>query len=326
MASQIPRSLAAHNTPGPFWGGAPAPAPPRPAPAPKPTQPKPTQPTLRLDPSLKRLHDELVAQKADPSILKDWTTEKRKDGPNRGDRVYYVDPHGKAHRSAPAARRAILNTGPVTPPKKRKTQDKDRSQLVKWKLSGCTVAVTPAPARTATRVAPPAPNTWPQERPALGLKLDSEAVIRQMQQQQHNGGPGSPAGWTSPPQQPEAMPPSMRSMLPMDPLPSNGEALPHLVGDLFGAQAQAAICNGGLLNGHSYASSPSTVLQQTGAAPCPVEFNDTVQILCNEPQLAKGYLLNGNGKVQAVAVVNGGGNHGIVNGRLRDDDIDMSEV
>ena len=188
------------------------------------------------------------------------------------------------------------------------------------------VAVTPAPARTATRVAPPAPNTWPQERPALGLKLDSEAVIRQMQQQQHNGGAGSPAGWTSPPQQPEAMPPSMRSMLPMDPLPSNGEALPHLVGDLFGAQAQAAICNEGLLNGHSYASSPSTVLQQTGAAPCPVEFNDTVQILCDEPQLAKGYLLNGNGKVQAVAVVNGGGNHGIVNGRLRDDDIDMSEV
>ena len=54
----------------------------------------PQQP-LRLDPSLKRLHDELVAQKADPSILKDWTTEKRKDGPNRGDRVYYVDPHGK---------------------------------------------------------------------------------------------------------------------------------------------------------------------------------------------------------------------------------------
>ena len=138
MASQIPRSLAAHNTPGPFWGG-PAPAPPpRPAPAPKPTQPKPT---LRLDPSLKRLHDELVAQKADPSVLKDWTTEKRKDGPNRGDRLYYVDPNGKAHRSAPAARRAILQTGPVTPPKKRKTQDKDRSQLVKWKLSGCTVAV-----------------------------------------------------------------------------------------------------------------------------------------------------------------------------------------
>ena len=97
---------------------------------------------------MKRLHDELVAQKADPSILKDWTTEKRKDGPNRGDRVYYVDPHGKAHRSAPAARRAILQTGPVTPPKKRKTQDKDRSQLVKWKLSGCTVAVTPAPPRT----------------------------------------------------------------------------------------------------------------------------------------------------------------------------------
>ena len=142
MASQVPRSLAAHNTPGPFWGG-PAPTPPpRPAPAPKPPQ------TLRLDPSLKRLHDELVAQKADPSILKDWTTEKRKDGPNRGDRVYYVDPHGKAHRSAPAARRAILNTGPATPPKKRKTQDKDRSQLVKWKLSGCTVAVTPAPPRT----------------------------------------------------------------------------------------------------------------------------------------------------------------------------------
>ena len=139
MASQVPRSLAAHNTPGPFWGGpAPTPPPPRPAPA-----PKPTQPTLRLDPSLKRLHDELVAQKADPSILKDWTTEKRKDGPNRGDRLYYVDPNGKAHRSAPAARRAILNTGPATPPKKRKTQDKDRSQLVKWKLSGCTVAVTP---------------------------------------------------------------------------------------------------------------------------------------------------------------------------------------
>ena len=118
---------------------------------PKPTQPtlRPGSPTtLRLDPSLKRLHDELVAQKADPSILKDWTTEKRKDGPNRGDRVYYVDPHGKAHRSAPAARRAILQTGPVTPPKKRKTQDKDRSQLVKWKLSGCTVAVTPAPPRT----------------------------------------------------------------------------------------------------------------------------------------------------------------------------------
>jgi len=89
-----------------------------------------------------------VAQKADPSILKDWTTEKRKDGPNRGDRIYYVDPRGKAHRSAPAARRAILNTGPATPPKKRKTQDKDRSQLVKWKLSGCTVAVTPAPPRT----------------------------------------------------------------------------------------------------------------------------------------------------------------------------------
>ena len=146
-------SLAAHNTPGPFWGGRRAhAAPPPPAPAPKPTQPptaapKPPQP-LRLDPSLKRLHDELVAQKADPSILKDWTTEKRKDGPNRGDRVYYVDPHGKAHRSAPAARRAILQTGPVTPPKKRKTQDKDRSQLVKWKLSGCTVAVTPAPPRT----------------------------------------------------------------------------------------------------------------------------------------------------------------------------------
>ena len=149
MASQVPRSLAAHNTPGPFWGGpAPTPPPPRPAPAPKPTQPKPTQPTLRLDPSLKRLHDELVAQKADPSILKDWTTEKRKDGPNRGDRIYYVDPRGKAHRSAPAARRAILNTGPATPAKKRKTQDKDRSQLVKWKLSGCTVAVTPAPPRT----------------------------------------------------------------------------------------------------------------------------------------------------------------------------------
>ena len=145
MASQIPRSLAAHNTPGPFWGG-PAPTPPpRPASAPKPPPrpapaPKPQQP-LRLDPSLKRLHDELVAQKADPSILKDWTTEKRKDGPNRGHRVYYVDPSGKAHRSAPAARRAILNTGPATPPKKRKTQDKDRSQLVKWKLSGCTVAV-----------------------------------------------------------------------------------------------------------------------------------------------------------------------------------------
>ena len=159
MASQVPRSLAAHNTPGPFWGGAPAPTPPPPAPkpqrgAPAPTPPrpapapKPTQPTLRLDPSLKRLHDELVAQKADPSILKDWTTEKRKDGPNRGDRVYYVDPSGKAHRSAPAARRAILQTGPATPPKKRKTQDKDRSQLVKWKLSGCTVAVTPAPPRT----------------------------------------------------------------------------------------------------------------------------------------------------------------------------------
>jgi hypothetical protein len=142
MASQLPRSLAAHNTPGPFWGGAPASAP---APAPTPTPPPPpapkTQQPLRLDPSLKRLHDELVAQKADPSILKDWTTEKRKDGPNRGDRVYYVDPNGKAHRSAPAARRAILQTGPVTPPKKRKTQDKDRSQLVKWKLSGCTVAV-----------------------------------------------------------------------------------------------------------------------------------------------------------------------------------------
>ena len=46
-------------------------------------------------------------------------------------------------REAKAARAA-----PVTPPKKRKTQDKDRSQLVKWKLSGCTVAVTPAPPRT----------------------------------------------------------------------------------------------------------------------------------------------------------------------------------
>ena len=148
----VPKNLAAYNTPGPFWGGAPAPTPP-PPPAPKtqqaaaPPPPKPQQP-LRLDPSLKRLHDELVAQKADPSILKDWTTEKRKDGPNRGDRLYYVDPSGKAHRSAPAARRAILNTGPATPPKKRKTQDKDRSQLVKWKLSGCTVAVTPAPPRT----------------------------------------------------------------------------------------------------------------------------------------------------------------------------------
>ena len=90
MASQIPKQIAAYNTPGPAWGGpAPPPPPPRPAPAPKPTQPtlrldpKLPQP-LRLDPSLKRLHDELVAQKADPSILKDWTTEKRKDGPNRG--------------------------------------------------------------------------------------------------------------------------------------------------------------------------------------------------------------------------------------------------
>ena len=36
----------------------------------------------------------------------------------------------------------------MTPPKKRKTQDKDEAQLVKWKLSGCTVAVTPAPPRT----------------------------------------------------------------------------------------------------------------------------------------------------------------------------------
>jgi len=99
-----------------------------------------------LDPTLARLRDELVAQKADPALLRDWTTERRKDG-THGTRLYYVDPQGKAHRSAPAARRAILHLA-GTPPKKRKTQDKDRSQLVKWKLSGCTVAVTPAPPRT----------------------------------------------------------------------------------------------------------------------------------------------------------------------------------
>ena len=185
-------------------------------------------------------------------------------------------------------------------------------------------AVATTPPRPVQRVeAPAVPNTWPPEKPALGLRLDSEAVIRQMQKTA-NAGSGAP-GWTSPPQQPEAMPPSMRLLMPMEQLQSD-----HLVSDLFGAQAQAAM-NGSLLNGQAYSVSPPSATsafipaQQTGAAPCPVELNEGgAFIVCdNDAQLGKGIIMNGT-KVQAV-MVNGGSN-GVLNGRpVHDDDIIMSE-
>ena len=142
MASQIPRRSPRTTRRVPFWGG-PAPCLPPPRPAPHQTNTADVRPTPYADPSLKRLHDELVAQKADPSILKDWTTEKRKDGPNRGDRLYYVDPNGKARRSAPCREKSHPEHRTGDAAEEAQDQDKDRSQLVKWKLSGCTVAVAP---------------------------------------------------------------------------------------------------------------------------------------------------------------------------------------
>ena len=69
------------------------------------------------------------------------------------------------------------------------------------------------------------------ERPALGLMLDSEAVLRQMQL-----GTDEVVAAPAPP---EAMPASVRMFLPPEPVQSDGDALPVLVGDLFGAQVRA---------------------------------------------------------------------------------------
>ena len=186
------------------------------------------------------------------------------------------------------------------------------------------VAATPTPRPPA---APPAaPHTWPTEKPALGLMLDSEDVIRLMQQKQEGGG-ASARGWMSPPQQPEAMPPSIRQIMNLEPLQSDAVQTDDLVGDLFGAQAQAAIMGnpfssggGPLLNGHAYAPSPSTpAAHSTGSAACAPEFSDRTAFDYIDPHLPNGSALNG--KVQAV-VANGG-----KFGQMRhDDDIDMSTV
>ena len=195
---------------------------------------------------------------------------------------------------------------------------------------GATLQVVPrAVAVTPTRpTAPPtAPHTWPTEKPALGLMLDSEDVIRLMAAKTGGGGT-SARGWMSPPQQPEAMPPSIRQIMNLEPLQSDAVQSDDLVGDLFGAHAQAAImgnpfCNGGgtLLNGHAYAPSPSTpTAHSTGSATCAPEFSDGAAFDCIDPHMPKGLILNG--KVQAV-VANGGGKFGHMR---QDDDIDMSEV
>jgi hypothetical protein len=194
---------------------------------------------------------------------------------------------------------------------------------------GATLQVVPrAVAVTPTRPAPPptAPHTWPTEKPALGLMLDSEDVIRLMQQKRGGGGGTSARGGMSPPQQPEAMPPSIRQIMNLEPLQSDAVLSDDLVGDLFGAQAQAAIMgnpfyNGGgtLLNGHAYAPSPSTpAVHSTGSATCAPEFSDGAAFDCIDPHLPKGLILNG--KVQAVVASGGKFAH------MRQDDIDMSEV
>ena len=69
------------------------------------------------------------------------------------------------------------------------------------------------------------------ERPALGLMLDSEEVLRQMQLGKNEV--------VAAPAPPEAMPASVRMFLPPQPVQSDGDALPYLVGDLFGAQVRA---------------------------------------------------------------------------------------
>ena len=122
------------------------------------------------------------------------------------------------------------------------------------------------------------------------------------------------------------MPPSIRQIMNLEPLQSDAVLSDDLVGDLFGAQAQAAIMgnpfyNGGgtLLNGHAYAPSPSTpAVHSTGSATCAPEFSDGAAFDCIDPHLPKGLILNG--KVQAVVASGGKFAH------MRQDDIDMSEV
>ena len=123
------------------------------------------------------------------------------------------------------------------------------------------------------------------------------------------------------------MPPSIRQIMNLEPLQSDAVQTDDLVGDLFGAQAQAAIMGnpfssggGPLLNGHAYAPSPSTpAAHSTGSAACAPEFSDRTAFDYIDPYLPNGSALNG--KVQAV-VANGG-----KLGQMRhDDDIDMSTV
>ena len=185
------------------------------------------------------------------------------------------------------------------------------------------VAVTPTRLAASAAATPTAQHTWTSDKPALGLMLDSEAVIRQMQQTQGGAG-GHARGWMSPPQQPEAMPPSIRGIMKLEPLQSD-MASSDLVGDLFGAQAQAAFFDGSFLNGHAYAPNPSTpTVLSTGAATCANDFDEGSAYECIDPHVAKGFILNGKGH---AVVANGGKSFAHVNAAVRQhDDIDMSEV
>lgn len=88
--------------------------------------------------------------------------------------------------------------------------------------------------------------------PVLGLQLDSEAVLRQIQRERRGGAAESPV-----PHVPGA---AVHVLLPVEPVQSERDALPSLVGDLFGEQAMAVLCNSS-----GDASSPHEHTGSTGA-------------------------------------------------------------
>lgn len=141
------------------------------------------------------------------------------------------------------------------------------------------------------------------DRPALGLALDSEAVLREMQ--------AASAGGASEPvaSSPEVMPDCMRVCLP--PPVSEGNAFSNLVGDLFGAHAADALFNGSV---HHQASAPSATgvflkppLPPNATKRCKTSPLSAAAATAAQPRM-NGYHANGNG-CNGCNGCNGNGHH-----------------
>ena len=175
------------------------------------------------------------------------------------------------------------------------------------------------------------------DRPALGLALDSEAVLREMQAASA-GGASEPVA-SSPEVMPDCMrvclpppvsarrrvehghspPPPPRGKLPptshTSPLPrpqvSEGNAFSNLVGDLFGAHAADALFNGSV---HHQASAPSATgvflkppLPPNATKRCKTSPLSAAAATAAQPRM-NGYHANGNG-CNGCNGCNGNGHH-----------------